>query len=149
MLEEVSYSRWAAPSVSVPKKDGQSRLCSDFKVTMNLVLEVDKYPLPKPDNLFATLAGSHKFMKLNLQQAYQQMPLDKTSKDLVTIYTHQGLYCFTRLQFRVASALAMFQRAMDTILHRIPRVICYIDDILISGTSEEVVKRLQHHAVKL
>ena len=33
-----------------------------------------KYPLPKPDNLFATFAGNHKFMKLNLMQASQSSP---------------------------------------------------------------------------
>ena len=157
VLERVSYSRWAAPIVPVPKKDGQIRLCGDFKVTVNPMLEVDQYPLPKPDDLFATLAGGHKFTKLDLKQAYQQMPLDETSKDLVTINTHQGLYRFTQLPFRVASAPALFQRAMDSILQGIPRVICYIDDILISGSSEEnhlsnleeVLKQLQHHGVKL
>lgn len=57
VLERVSYIQWAAPIVPVPKKDGQIRLCGDLKVTVNPVLEVDKYPLPTPDDLFATLAG--------------------------------------------------------------------------------------------
>ena len=39
--------------------------------------------------------------------------------------------------FGVASAPAVFQRAMDAILQGIPGVICYIDDIVVTGESEE------------
>ena len=85
------------------------------------------------------------------------MELEDEAKELVTINTHQGLYQFNRLPFGVASAPALFQRTMDTILRGIPHVICYIDDILVTGTTkeehlanlEEVLKRLQKHGVKL
>ena len=71
ILEKVSYSDWAAPIVAVPKKDGNFRICGDYKVTVNLALDVDQYPLPKPEDLFAMLAGGQKFSKLDLSQAYQ------------------------------------------------------------------------------
>ena len=66
ILEEVTYSEWAAPVVPAPKTEGQLRLCCDYKVTINPVLEVDRYPLPKPDNIFATLATGkyHTFVKM-------------------------------------------------------------------------------------
>ena len=71
----------------------------------------------------------------------------------ITVNTHQGLYQYTRLPFGVASAPAIIQRLVDTILQGIPRVICYIDDILVTGTTEEdhlhnleeVLKRLENH----
>ena len=75
----------AAHIVPVPKKDGQIRICGDFKVTVNSVLQVDQYPLPKPEDLFAALTGGQKFTKLDLRQAYQQMLLEEDSKELVTI----------------------------------------------------------------
>ena len=56
ILEKVDYSLWAAPIVAVTKKDGKIRICGDYKVTVNQSLEVDQYPLPKPDELFASLA---------------------------------------------------------------------------------------------
>ena len=74
--------------VVVPKKDGHIRLCGDYKVTINPLLTIDSHPLPKPQELFASLAGGERFTKLDLSQAYQQMRLDQRSKELVTINTH-------------------------------------------------------------
>eukprot|EP00731_Ephydatia_muelleri_P001779 Em0001g1779a len=72
ILEKVSYSDWATPIVPVVKGDGSVRICGDYKVTLNPCLEVDQYPLPKPEELFATLAGGEQFTKMDLSQAYLQ-----------------------------------------------------------------------------
>ena len=157
ILRKVDHSDWAAPIVPVPKKDGTIRVCGDFKVTINPMLQVDQYPLPNPNELMASLAGGKHFTKLDLTAAYQQMLLDDESTKLVTLNTHKGLYECTRLPFGVASAPAVFQRAMDTILQGIPYVVCYIDDILVTGTSEadhlehleEVLRRLQENGLRL
>ena len=97
ILRKVTHS---APIVVVPKKDGRLCICGDFKVTVNAVLEVDKYPLPKPDDLFAALEGGLRFTKLKLRQAYQLLALEEGSQEFVTVNTHQGLYQFKRLPFR-------------------------------------------------
>ena len=57
VLQRVDHSEWAAPIVTVPKRDGSVRICGDYKVTVDLCLDVDQYPLPRPEDLFATLAG--------------------------------------------------------------------------------------------
>ena len=44
----------------------------------------------------------------------------------------------TRLPFGMAPAPAVFQRVMDAILQGIPYVICYIDDIIVTGESEDM-----------
>ena len=92
------------PVVPEPKLQGNIRLCGDYKVTINPQLEVDQYPLPKPDNIFATLSGGKWFSKIDLKHAYQQIKLSESSRPLVTINTHRGLYQYTRLPFGVASA---------------------------------------------
>ena len=137
VIEKVEHSDWAAPIVPVPKKNGKFRICGDYKVTVNQALDVDQYPLPKPEDLFATLAGGKKFSKLDLSQAYQQLPLDAESTKYVTVNTHRGLYRYTRLPFGVASAPALFQKLMDAVLQGIPHVICYIDDILVTDSNDE------------
>ena len=157
ILERVTHSEWATPIVAVPKPDGRFRICGDFKVTVNQVLHVDQYPLPKVEDLFATLAGGRKFTKLDLSQAYLQLELHPDSMKYCTVNTHQGLYQFTRLPFGIASAPALFQKVMDSILQGIPGALCYIDDILVTGPTEEahlsnlekVLKRLQLHGIRM
>lgn len=133
----MSHSEWATPVVSVSKKDGKIRLCGDYKVTVNQCLDVDQYPLPKQADLFATVDNGKIFSKLDLSHAYQQMLLEENSAQYLTINTHLGLYRYTHLPFGMASAPAIFQRAMDQILQGIPGVICYIDDILVTGSNRE------------
>ena len=58
VITKVNYSEWAAPIVAVPKTDGGVRICGNYKVTINPVLEVDCYPLPMPEDLFATVSGA-------------------------------------------------------------------------------------------
>ena len=95
VLEPVEYSEWAAPVVPVAKKDGGIILCGDFKVTVNQVLDIDQYPVPKPDELFACLTGGQRSTKLDLAHAYNQLILDEESRKFVTINTHKGLYRYT------------------------------------------------------
>ena len=158
VLEKVTHSDWAAPIVTVPKRDGSIRVCGDYKVTVNPVLDVDKYPLPRPGDIFATLAGGKRFTTLDLSHAYNQLILDEESGKYVVVNTHRGLYRYTRLPFGIASAPALFQRVMDQILQGMEKVTCYLDDILITGNLDkehllknlsEVLRRLQNHGVRL
>ena len=55
-----------------PKKDGTSlRVCGYFKVSINQVSKLNKYPAPNIDDLLAQLARGKRFMKLDISQAYQ------------------------------------------------------------------------------
>ena len=92
MIEKVNHSDWAAPIVAVPKGDGQIRICGDYKVTVSHSLDVEAYPLPKPEDLMTSLTGGRKFTKLDLSSAYQRMALTDESKKFLTINTHHGLY---------------------------------------------------------
>ena len=137
VLEPVSQSDWATPIVPVIKKDESVRVCGDFKVTVNSVLDAEQYPLPHIDDLFAGLAGGKKFSKIDLNQAYLQMHVDEKSRELLTINTHKRLYRYCRLPFGITSAPAVFQCAMDQILSGLSGVQCYLDDILVTGKTEE------------
>ena len=157
VLEKVKYSDWATPIVPVPKSDGGIRICGDYKVTINPELNMDQYPVPTAEDLFATLAGGQAFSKLDLSQAYQQVKLEADSRKYVTINTHKGLYQFNRLPFGVASAPAVFQEIMEKLLQGIPGVVVYFDDILVTGENEErhlaslteVLDRLKQSGLRL
>ena len=157
IIEKVEFSRWATPIVPVPKRDGTFRICGDFKVTLNPVLQVDQYPIPKPEDIFVSLAGGKLFTTLDLSQAYQQLMMDEESKELVTINTHLGLFRYNRLPFGVASAPAIFQRTMDQLLNGLSGVKCYLDDIIVTGSNhrehlanlDRVLERLRDKGLRL
>ena len=92
------------------KGDGNVRICGDYKVTINKAAKIDKYPIPRIDDLFASLSGGKKFTKLDLSHAYQQIELQEESRPLVTINTHKGLFTYNRLPFGISSAPSIFQR---------------------------------------
>ena len=87
MIKKVNHSDWAAAIIPVPKEDQSICICDDFKVTVNPVLQVDQFPLPKLEDLFATLAGGNKFMKLDLSYAFLQVLLDPQSRQCHSEYT--------------------------------------------------------------
>ena len=119
------------------------RICGDYKVTLNQVLDVDQNPLPEPSNLFATLAGGKVFSKLDLTQAYHQMEVEEKFQHFLTITAHKGLYHYRRLPFGISSAPALFQRTMEQILQGIPGVVAFMDDRELTGaTVEEHLGRL-------
>jgi hypothetical protein len=97
IISKIEMSEWAYPIVPVLKNDGSVRICGDFKVNVNQVLQVDQYPLPRIDDIFATLASGRKFTKLDIRQAYLHMPLDEDSKKLLAINTHKGVDEYNRL----------------------------------------------------
>ena len=136
VISPVSWSDWATPIVPIVKKDGSVRVCGDFKVTVNPQLNVEQYPLPRIDDVFASLAGGKRFSKIDLKQAYLQMEMDDESSALLTLNTHKGLFKLNRLAFGVASAPALWQRSMDQILQGIPYTQCILDDIIVTGEDD-------------
>lgn len=146
ILSKVTHSNWASPIVIVPKKNSKDiRLCVDFKKTLNKAIDGEHCVLPLPNDIFASLSGSKYFTVLDLKGAYQQLQISDSSKELFTINTHIGLFRFNRLTYGVSSAPGIFQCIMDAILSGLPKVKCYLDDILIHGTTiEECNQNLQN-----
>ena len=157
IISPVQFADWAAPIIPVVKTDGTICVCGDYKVTINQAAKVDTYPLPRIEDLPASLGRGKLFTKLDLAHAYQQIPLDEESRKYTVINTHKGLFQYNRLPFGVASAPLIFQRTMEGILRGIDNVCVYIDDILVTGASEqehlqtldEVLTRLGEAGLKL
>ena len=64
----------------VPKPGGKVRICADFSTGVNQALHIDRYPLPKPNDLFVALNGGSQFSKMDFSEAYLQVELDDESK---------------------------------------------------------------------
>ena len=124
------------------KRDGSIHVCGGFKVTLNQVAQCNMYPLPKPEDLLATLLGEKYFTKLDLSHVYQQLQLADDSKPFVTINANKGLYQYTCLSFESLAAPSIFQSTMENLFKGISCVVVYLDDILVTG--ENVEEHLEH-----
>ena len=89
ILVPVQFSNWAEPIVVVKKSNGSVRICGHFCMTVNQTMPLDRYPIPRVEDLLATLAGGKCFTKLDLRGAYQQLELDSESQDMT--FLSQGV----------------------------------------------------------
>ena len=101
-----------------------SCICGHFQVSVNPVLRVDQYPLPRMEHVedihvSVTLGRSKSFSKIDLPQAFLHLELKED--EILTVNTHTGLFRFNRLAFGVTSAPAIIQKYLDIILHGIPK----------------------------
>ncbi|XP_046402570.1 uncharacterized protein K02A2.6-like [Ischnura elegans] len=137
ILHPVDFSAWATPIVPAAKSDGSVRIWGYFKITLNPNLQIERYLLPRIDEIFAKLEGGEKFSTIDLAQAFQQLTLDEGSQELCTINTHRGLFRYCRLPFGVASAPAIFQRIMDQVMQGLKGAASFQDDIIVTGRNDK------------
>lgn len=90
VLESIDNLDWGTPLVPIIKPNGDIRICGDYKVTLNRFLVEFHYPLPRIDEIFASLEGGELFTKLDLSNAYNQLALDEKSQLLCAWSTHLG-----------------------------------------------------------
>ena len=136
IIEAVKFSEWATPVVPVLKPDGTVRICVDYKVTVNQESRLKQYPIPRLEDLLVKLGSGSVFSKLDMSHAYNQLVLDEEAQNVLTLTTHKGLFKVKRLPYGVSSAPAILQRTVESLVGDIPGLVCYLDNILITGPTE-------------
>lgn len=112
------------------------RICGNFKLTVNPQLIIDRHPLPLIDEIFAAMSNGQSFSELDLTHAYMQVPVNESSRDMLTITTHKGLFRCTKLPEGIASGPDDFQKKIEQCLAGIKGCIAYLDNIFITGKNE-------------
>ena len=133
---KVQSSRWATPIVTPLKANGQPRVCGDYRITINPILRHHAPTTLEPEDIFAHLADASFFTKIDLENAFLQIPLDQASQELTTLITPFGLYSMKFLPFGWHVSSAVFQSVIDTIIKGLPNVVAYQDDLLIFAKTE-------------
>uniref|UniRef100_A0A914HTM2 RNA-directed DNA polymerase n=1 Tax=Globodera rostochiensis TaxID=31243 RepID=A0A914HTM2_GLORO len=136
-IKQIDYSQWAAPIVAVKKKSGAIRVCIDFSTGLNDRLELNRHPLPRPEDIFNAIHRASIFSKIDFKDAYLQVELDERSKHLVGLNTHRGLFQYQRLPFGVKSAPSIFQKLMDELIAGLPGVFVYLDDFVVASANHQ------------
>lgn len=94
---------------------------------------------------------------MDLRNAYLQVEVDKETKKLLIINTHKGLFRYNRLVFGVAPAATFFQRLIEQIISGVPGVQVILDDMIVTGATDEehlvnleqALKHLQDNGFRL
>lgn len=86
-----SSSEWAAPVVLIPKKNGETRMCIDYRA-LNKVTEKDTYPLPRIDDLIEAQEGAAVLSTLDSKAGYLQVQVREEDKHRAAFISYEGLY---------------------------------------------------------
>lgn len=151
-----STSPWASPIHLVPKKNGEWRVCGDFR-RLNAMTVPDKYPIPHIQDFSHALHGKRIFSRLDLIKAYHQIPLDEDSVPKSALITPFGLFEHKFMCMGLSNAAQSFQRFMDEVVRDLQFCFVYLDDVLVASETEEqhlkdlktVFKRLEDYGVVL
>ena len=135
-----SDSPWSSGLHMVPKKDGTSRPCEDYR-RLNERTVNDAYPIPHVHDFAAGLSGSKIFSKIDLVKGYHQIPVRAADVHKTAIATPFGLFEFTRMPFGLKTAAQTFQRLMDSVTAKLDGVFVYLDDVLVASTTADEHKR--------
>ena len=134
-------SKWASPIVVLKKKDGDLRICGDYKIGVNHKVCADSYPIPNVEVALHKLAGMKVFSKIDLKSAYHQIPINENFKEVTTINTPIGLLRWKRMPYSIKTASAIFPKAIEKVIGNVENTICYQDDICVGDLNEDDLKK--------
>ncbi|XP_025752898.1 uncharacterized protein LOC112841852 [Oreochromis niloticus] len=153
-----SESPFASPIVVVKKKNGQIRLCVDYRKLNNQTIK-DAYALPNIEEAFTALSGSKWFSVMDLKSGYYQVEVEEEDKHKTAFVTPMGFWEFNRMPQGVTNAPSTFQRVMEKCMGsmNLKEVLVFLDDLIVfSNTLEEheerllrVLNRLKEFGLKL
>ena len=149
-----SGSCYASPLVLVKKKDGSWRCYTDVR-KLNALIVKNRFHMPLIEDLLDELNGASYFSKLDLQNGYNQVRMEKEDIHKTAFRTHSGHYEWVMLPFGLNNAPATFQNLMNDIFREHLRkfILVFFDDILVYSKtwSEHIhclhttLKTLQEH----
>ncbi|KAL0439607.1 UNVERIFIED_CONTAM: Transposon Tf2-12 polyprotein [Sesamum latifolium] len=157
-IREVKYPMWIFSIVPVRKKNGQIRVCVDFR-DLNNACPKDDFPLPIAELMIDTATGYEALSFMDGSFGYHQIRMAPVDKELTAFRTPKGIYCYKVMPFGLKNTGATYQRAMqrifDDMLHK--NVECYVDDLVVKSKKREdhlydlrkVFKRLRRYQLKM
>ncbi|XP_031098665.1 uncharacterized protein LOC116002606 [Ipomoea triloba] len=97
--------------VPVRKKNGQIRVCVDFR-DLNVACPQDDFPLPITELLIDAVTRHEIMSFMDGSSGYNQIRMAPEDEELTAFRTPNGIYCYKVMPFGLKNAGATYQRAM-------------------------------------
>ncbi|XP_043504567.1 uncharacterized protein LOC122525712 [Polistes fuscatus] len=134
-----STSEYASPIVLTKKKNGQVRLCVDFR-RLNKVTLRDNFPLSLIEDQLDLLSRKKYFTTLDLKNGFFHIRMEEGSIKYTSFVTLMGQYEYLRMPFGLKGAPLRFQRYVTEIFREhihTGEVSVYLDDFLVAAETME------------
>ncbi|XP_071635047.1 uncharacterized protein [Temnothorax longispinosus] len=134
-----SRSEYASPIVLVKKKNGEPRLCVDYR-RLNRKIVRDRYPLPLVEDQLDRLARAKVFCTLDLKDGFFHVPIDEPSIHYTSFVTPDGQFEFLMVPFGLSNSPAVFQRHIKAVFQELitkGTVLTYLDGLIIPAEGEQ------------
>lgn len=158
IIYPIHHCTWVANIVPVRKKNGEIRICVDFR-NLNQASLKDNYPLPVMDHILQTVARSEMISMLDGFSRYNQVSVAKEDQHKTTFTTPWETFAYNCMPFSLINVGATFQRAMNLSFgHLIGKIIVvYLDDLTVFSRKREdhfkdletVLQRCRDHGISL
>jgi len=118
--------------VPVRKKNGEIRLCVDFRNINRSSLKYN-YPLPKMDHILEKVVGENIISMIDGFSGYNQIVFHENDKEKTVITTPWGTFMYEKMPFGLMNADETFQRVMDITFvgDKDKFVVIYLDDLIV------------------
>ncbi|XP_076620054.1 uncharacterized protein LOC143341206 [Colletes latitarsis] len=146
-----STSEYASPIVLAKKKNGELRMCIDFR-KLNKVTKRDNFPLPLIEDQLDLLQGKKYFTLLDLKDGFFHIKMHENSIKYTSFVTPLGQYECTKMPFGLKGGPLKFQRYITQIFRDLITsgdVSVYLDDFLIATVTIDHHLRILERVFKL
>jgi len=134
-----SMSEYASPVVIIRKKNGNIRLCVDYR-KLNKKIFKDRYPLPLIEEQLDKLQGSKIFSTIDLKDGFFHVPIEEKSCKYTAFIVPDGHYEFLKTPFGLCNSPAVFQRFINAVFRELIAkriVLTYLDDLIVLSCTEK------------
>jgi len=138
VVRAVRYTTWVANVVPVPKKDGKTRVCVDYR-DLNKASPKDNFPLPNIHILVDNCANHEIQSFVDCYAGYHQILMDAGDAEKTAFTTPWGTYCYRVMPFVLKNAGATYMSAMTTIFYDMmhKEIEVYVDDVIIKSKTQD------------
>lgn len=130
IIKSIRHSSWVSNLVPMRKKNGDIRLCVNFR-NLNIYSLKDNYMLPNMEAMLQRVTICELLSMMDGFSSYNQVMARESEKFKTTFTTPWGTYVYMRIPFGLTNAGATFQRAMDVAFSDIINIflVVYQDDL--------------------